>query len=130
MTWFKPQFRRTHLWVLLGFLTLFAWVSVRAQLAVTPGNGARAEAHGLKTLQLTFAGPLAGGIVRNGQSCCRAWSWALLPYSAAGLALGVLFQFLPLPAGKAWSRVRMTLWVLGLVAWFGGAILSYGHALG
>lgn len=115
--------------MLLGFLTLFAWVSVRAQWAVTPGDGARAEAHGLKTLQLTFAGPLAGGIVRNGQSCCRACSPALLPYSAAGLAIGVLFQVLPLPTGQGWGRVRMTLWVLGLVAWFGGTILSYGHAL-
>ncbi|MFO1457829.1 MAG: hypothetical protein U1G08_00365 [Verrucomicrobiota bacterium] len=126
---FKPQFRRTHLWVLLGFFAFFAWVSVRAQWAVTPGDGTRAEAHGWRTLQLMFAGPLAGGIVRNGQACCRACSLALLPYCGAGLALGNLFQFIPLPAGKGWGRLRMAFWVLGLVAWFGGAILSYGHAL-
>jgi hypothetical protein len=46
----------------------------------------------------------------------------IVPYCAAGLGAGLLFQLVPLPRGS--MRVRITAWCVGLLGWFSGTVLS------
>ena len=77
----------------------------------------------------TILGPMTGAIARNCQSCCLAFSLSLLPYCGAFLIAGTLPQFIKLPFSRGASALRMTMWVLSLLGWFLGGIVSYGHAL-
>ncbi len=77
----------------------------------------------------TITGPLTGAISRGFQSCCLEYSLLLLVFCAPVLLGGILLQFLRLPERRWTGTLRMTAWVLGWVVWFGGGILSFGHAL-
>jgi hypothetical protein len=77
----------------------------------------------------TILGPMTGAISRNCQSCCLAFSLSLLPYCGAFLAAGTLPLFIELPFKWGASALRMTLWIVGLLGWFFGGIVSFGHAL-
>jgi hypothetical protein len=125
----RRRFSLGHTVIFLGFAAAFLWLNDRAQLGVTPGNGARPTSTPGRTVLLTVAGPLAGGIIRDYQACCWKASLALLPYCAGILAAGAAVQFLPLPRRNGFQAVRLVAWFLGLTGWFGGAVLSYGHAL-
>lgn len=54
---------------------------------------------------------------------------SLLPYCGAFLIAGTLPLFVKLPFQWGASALRMALWVLGLLGWFLGGIVSYAHAL-
>ena len=45
------------------------------------------------------------------------------------LAAGTLPLFIKLPFSRGASALRMVLWVMGLLGWFLGGIVSYAHAL-
>ena len=58
-----------------------------------------------------------------------SFSLALLPYCLSALAVAMLVQIV-FPARAMWLRaLRALVWVAGLVVWFGGGIVSFGHAL-
>jgi hypothetical protein len=76
-----------------------------------------------------ISGPFTGAIARNSQSCCLQFSRSLLPYCGSFLGAGVLFQLVPLPFQRFASGIRLTVWCVGLLGWFGGALVSFAHAL-
>jgi hypothetical protein len=67
-------------------------------------------------------------VARDCQSCCLKFSLSLLPWSGACLAGGILFQIVPLPCQRFATALRLMMWCLGLLGWFGGGVVSFGHA--
>lgn len=123
------RFTKRHLWILLGFYIAFAALSL---LLLLPGS---LSGHGDPlTWSLTaslgsFSGPFTGAIARGFQSCCLEFSLSLCPYCGSVLGIGLLFQFVPLHSGRFEHGFRLTMWSLGLLGWFGGVLISFGHAL-
>ncbi len=74
-------------------------------------------------------GPLSGGVLRDWQSCCARASLSILPWSLALVALGLGLQFAVAPTSAWRNVVRWLGWMLALLGWFGGAVLSDLHAL-
>jgi hypothetical protein len=77
----------------------------------------------------TILGPMTGAISRNCQTCCLNISLGLLPYCAAFLVLGTMPLFLKLPFQRGASVLRMVIWIVGLLGWFLGGIMSLAVAL-
>lgn len=77
----------------------------------------------------TITGPLTGAISRDFQSCCLEMSLMIAAVCGPILAVAVAVQFVGSSRG-GWARAgRMAAWVFGWLIWFGGGILSFGHAL-
>jgi len=74
-------------------------------------------------------GPMAGAVVRNYQGCCLDFSLMLLPYCAAGLMGAFAVQLIVPPRGWVTRTLRLLAWAVGWFIWFGGAIVSFMHAL-
>ena len=124
---FQNHFTKAHLFVFLGiwlgFTVLTYWIAE---------HGIEQDSHRklvILTTLGTILGPMTGAISRNCQSCCLAASISLLPYCGAFLAAGTLPLFIKLPFKWGASALRMALWIVGLLGWFLGGIVSYGHAL-
>ena len=121
------HFRRVHLHVFLGCYLAFAgltWLVLHAG-----SESDRRERPMVAATLGTVTGPFTGAIARHGQACCWRFSVAVFPWCALFLAVGILFQVMPLPV-RRWERaVRLTLWCIGLLGWFGGALVSFLHAL-
>jgi hypothetical protein len=123
----ENHFAKSHLFVFLGiwlgFTALTYWITQR---------GIEQYDHNrlvfLTTLG-TILGPMTGAISRNCQSCCLAFSVSLLPYCGAFLILGTVPLFVRLPFQRGALVLRMMLWIVGLLGWFLGGIVSFGHAL-
>ncbi len=133
MSWRAVLRRAPRTWILLGFYSLFTLLTFGAVIsAQSDGTGAQTS-YALGRIALTavapLSGPFLGAIAREWQSCCTANSLSLLPVAAAALAAGCLLQFVPLPAGPGWERVRLSCWTAGWLIWFGSGIFSLGHAL-
>lgn len=77
----------------------------------------------------SLSGPFTGAVARGFQSCCWRFSLMLAPWCGAALLAGISFQFIPLPARAGWTVLRLIVWGLALLAWFGGGVISFGHAL-
>jgi hypothetical protein len=121
------HFTRTHLHVFLILYVVFAGLSL---LALTRQSASDWRHNwNLAATIGSFSGPFAGAIARNFQSCCWKFSVSLFPYCAAFLLGGGLLQFVPIPWSSAERPVRLTAWVIGLLGWFGGVVVSYAHAL-
>jgi hypothetical protein len=75
------------------------------------------------------SGPFTGALARHFQSCCWRFSLALFPWCALFLGAGLLGQIVALPFERFERTVRMTLWCVGWLGWFGGAWVSLAHAL-
>ncbi|HEU5125827.1 MAG TPA: hypothetical protein VFW05_17380 [Verrucomicrobiae bacterium] len=124
---FFNNFSRVHLYIFLGFYITFA-----ALTFFTLDSGSDSERRENQIVGATFgvvSGPFTGAIARHFQSCCRQFSIALLPYCAAILGAGIFFQIVPLPFQRFERVVRITFWSIGLLGWFGGALVSFMHAL-
>jgi hypothetical protein len=52
-----------------------------------------------------------------------------MPWCLAGLAAGIAVQIAVPRRGRLSRMVRVVAWVVGLVVWFGGGIVSFAHAL-
>jgi hypothetical protein len=77
----------------------------------------------------TILGPMTGAISREFQGCCLEFSLSLAPYCLAALLLGAGVQVV-VPPKPAWlAPVRVIAWLAGWLVWFGGGIVSFGHAL-
>jgi hypothetical protein len=123
----ENHFTKAHFFVFLGiwlcFTTLTYWIAE---------HGIEQYDHNklvvLTTLG-TILGPMTGAISRDCQSCCLNFSLSLLPYCLAFLILGTIPLFIKLPFHRGSSVLRMALWIVGLLGWFLGGIVSYSHAL-
>jgi len=115
------------LYIFLGFYVAFAAITFFVLNA-----GSESDRRANQIAGATFgvvSGPFTGVIARHFQSCCLQFSVTLFPYCAAFLGAGVLFQIVPLPFQRFERTVRLTFWSIGLLGWFGGALVSFAHAL-
>ena len=113
------------------FLSLWAVFTLLTFL-ITHGGLDEGPEHDLRVLQTTLGtltGPLTGAIARGFQRCCLKFSLSLMVFCAPILSAGILAQFMGPLGGKKTRIVRMSLWILGWLAWFLGGIVSFGHAL-
>jgi hypothetical protein len=121
------NFSRKHLYIFLGFYFGFAaftlFILSRQSASDWRENWNLAAAVG------SFSGPFTGAIARGFQSCCWRFSVGVFPYCGALLLAGFVFQFVPIPwvSGERW--LRLMAWSIGLLGWFAGGLVSFGHAL-
>jgi hypothetical protein len=112
------NFTRLHCYVAGALYLIFALLSIYCCLRLSVPSGVTVIA-----ALATFSGPFTAGLVHP-----PAMQFALstLPFFAAFIGLGSLFQVLRLPIGRGdGARVFYILtWMFGLLVWFGGAILS------
>lgn len=125
MRFLATHFTRTHGYIALGFWLVFSGLTLF--LVCQPKNN-EGLVNIVVTTLATVSGPMVGAVARNCQSCCLKFSLSLLPWSGAFLATGILFQFVPLPFQRFAKALRLTMWVLGLLGWFGGGVVSFAHA--
>lgn len=127
MSIFQNSFTRHHLWVFLRIWLCFTGVSY-----LIAEHGIEQDGHNRLVCLTTFGtilGPMTGVISRHCQSCCLRFSLGLLPYCGAFVILGTLPLFIRLPHFRGVSGLRMAMWIIGLLGWFLGGIVSFGHAL-
>ena len=123
----ENNFTKKHLWVFLVIWLCFTgWTYWIAEHGIDQYNHNRLVA---LTTCGTILGPITGAISRNCQDCCLQFSLGLLPYCLAFLILGTIPSFLRLPFQSGASALRMIFWILGLLGWFLGGIVSFAHAL-
>lgn len=123
---FENHFTRTHLVVFLGM-----WLSFTVVTYWIADHGIGQDEHGklvFLTTCGTILGPMTGAISRNCQSCCLKFSLSLMPYCGAMLAIGTIPLLLRLPFKRGAAVLRMAMWIVGLLGWFLGGIMSFGHA--
>jgi len=121
------NFTRTHLFIFLGFYIVFAGLT--ALVLNLQSESDRREAPIVSATLGSISGPFTGAIARHYQSCCLEFSMSIFPYSAALLGIGVLAQIVAMPWKCCERSMRLVAWCLGLLGWFGGVLLSFGHAL-
>jgi hypothetical protein len=118
MRLFANNFTRLHAYVAGGLFLAFALLSVYCclRMSVPPGSAVIAAL-------ATVSGPFTASLIHPP---AMQLALRILPFFAAFIALGALFQILRLPIGRGdGARVFYILtWMLGLFVWFGGAILS------
>jgi len=118
---------RAHVFVFLGI-----WLCFTGLTFWTADHGIGQDDHGklvCLTTCGTILGPMTGAISRNCQSCCLRFSLSLLPYCGTLLAAGTVPLCVRLPFRRGASVLRMVMWIVGLLGWFLGGIVSFGHAL-
>ena len=126
--WLLTQFSRWHAWVAVvtwlafSVLTLVIVLKALDRAADRPRTVAA-------TTAATILGPMTGAVSRDFQDCCLKFSLWLLPCCFGGLVAGAATQIVVPPRGWLTGAVRVVAWVAGLVIWFGGGIVSFGHAL-
>ena len=121
------QFRKVHLYIFLVFALGFDLVSFWVLLQQSPSNWR--ENRNFTAVFLSVSGPFTGAIARPSETGCLQFAWKLFPYSVGILSLAVVFQFLRLPFQRGAKTLQIVLWVLSLLGWFGGGILSLMFAL-
>ena len=119
------HFTRTHVYIAGGFLLVFS--SFTLFLVCHPKNN-EGLLNIVVTTLATVTGPMVGAVARGCQSCCLKFSLSLLPWSGAVLAAGILFQIVPLPFQRLAKTLRLMVWCVGLLGWFGGGVISFAHA--
>ncbi len=125
------QFTRFGLSHAVVFGVVWLGFTALTYMAVSGGLSNASQERGLVAMTTlgTIAGPMTGAISRRFQGCCLQASMSLLPYAATGLVIGVLFQCLPLPCRRGWQGLRLSVWGLGWLVWFGSGMVSFAHAL-
>ena len=118
---------RAHLYAGVAFYVVFAALTFFLLSRQRPGDWR--ENWNVAATVGCVSGPFTGAIARGFQSCCWRFSVELFPYCAGLLLGGAAFQFLPLPLRRPWSVLRLAVWCGGLLGWFGGGLVSFGHAL-
>lgn len=123
----ENNFTKKHFWVFLGIWACFTvwtyWIA---------DHGIDEYDHGRLVVLATLGailGPMTGAISRDLQGCCLEFSLSLLPYCGAFLLAGTIPSFIKLPSESGATALRMAAWVVGLLGWFLGGIVSFAHAL-
>lgn len=125
VTLIENHFTRAHGYIALGFLIVFGGFTL---FVVGQPKNHEGLTNIVITTLATVSGPMVGAVARECQSCCLRFSLSLLPWSGTFLAIGVLFQMVRLPFERFATTLRLTLWCVGLLAWFGSGLVSFGHA--
>ena len=120
--------KRVHGWTFAALFAAFSALTCWATNVLLDA-GPHHTRYVILTTAATLLGPFTGAIARRSQSCCLAFSWSLLPYAGAALAVCMAVQLAPLPSGRWWERLRLLAWSAGWFAWFASGIVSLGHAL-
>ena len=121
------HFSRAHLRLFVGFYIVFGAVTFFILNSGTVSDR-RENAIAVATVGVV-SGPFTGAIARNCKSCCLAFSRSILPWCASFLGVGLLFPIVPLPFQRFARATRLSVWCVGLLGWFGGALVSFLHAL-
>lgn len=123
---FTRRHLRIALLVLAAFLLLNAWIAWQVRESTSSPE---------RLVWMVLAvplGPLTGAVVRGWpldatHSSCIENAFSLLPWSALALVLAGLAQWFG--GSRPVGRLRLTLWCLGWIAWFGGGIVALAHSL-
>ncbi len=127
MNIFENNFSKRHLHIFLTILIFFT-IANFAILCAAMDSWDNFK-YVFLTTAATITGPMTGAIARQWQSCCTEFSLKIMMFCAPVLMLGILFQFLKLPFTKFAAAIRLFLWIVCLMIWFLGGIISFGHAL-
>ena len=127
MSVFNNQFRRIHFYVLWGLIAVFSTLTLGMLILQSPSDWR--DNHNFSATVLVVSGPFTGAIARPSSSSTLGFSWALFPYCAGILLVGVLLQFVRLPFKQGARSIQMVFWVLSLLGWFGGGFVSLMYAL-
>jgi hypothetical protein len=127
MNIYENNFSKRHLHIFLTILILFTIANFAILCAALDGQNK--YIYVVLTTAATITGPMTGAIARQLQSCCTEFSLKIMMFCAPVLLLGVLFQLIKLPFKKFAAASRLVIWILCLLIWFLGGILSFGHAL-
>jgi hypothetical protein len=119
----REGFSRTHWFVVSGLLLVFTGLTLAACLDGSASD--LRERHILAATMGTITGPFTGAIARPSQSSCLRCGWELLPYCGGILAAAFCLQMFPSFLRRG---ARLSCWVLGWLAWFGGGVLSLMYA--
>lgn len=120
-------FDRAHL---VSFLTLYTLFALLTFLALRPAEKQNATLpKALLVAAGAVSGPFTGAMARGFQSCCWRNSLQLAPYCGGILMIGTVLQWVPMPFQAGQRLVRLTLWLVGWLGWFGGGLVSFAHAL-
>ena len=121
-----PHFTGLHRRVLLWFYAVFAALTFLLMLPGAVSGHGEPLGTGVAAAMLAVSGPFTGILARDHWDCsgCHSFTMLILPYCGAALAGAFLFQFTPLPPMKFERPVRILTWVLGLLGWFAGTVLS------
>jgi hypothetical protein len=125
MNIFINHFRRVHLYIFLGFALAFSIFTYYAVIHMSPGdwNDWRGT-HPYRATLLTIFGPFTGAILRPFDQDCWQTSRGLLLFCAPLLVFGLLCQLVRLPFRRGAQALRIAMWVIGLLSWFAGSVLS------
>src|SRR5687767_4602769 len=128
LRWLMSRFSRWHLWTALTLWLFFSGLTLWIVAENLDNASGRTYRIALTTAG-TVLGPMTGAISRDFQGCCLDFSLALMPVCGGALFVALVVQLVVPPRG-AWTRVcRVLAWTAGLFVWFGGGIVSFGHAL-
>ena len=123
----ENNFSKRHLHIFLTILILFTIANFAILCAGLDGQNK--YIYVFLTTAATFTGPMTGAIAHQWQSCCTEFSLKIMMFCAPVLLFGTIFQLIKLPFKKSAGAIRLFLWILCLLIWFLGGILSFGHAL-
>jgi hypothetical protein len=126
--WVRTRFSRWHAWVAVALWLAFSGLTLLILLGGNAG-ATRPPKTVAATTAGTVLGPMTGAISRDFQGCCLRFSLMLMPYCLGGLGTGIVVQLAVPRRGWLTRGVRVVAWVFGLIVWFGGGIVSFGHAL-
>lgn len=126
MTPNRHVFAGTHL---VSFLTIYAVFAVLTFLALRLPEKHSTTSKAVLVSLGAISGPFTGAMARDFQSCCWNNSLQIAPYCGGILMLSIGLQVIPLPFQSGQRFVRLALWVGGWLGWFGGGVVSFGHAL-
>jgi hypothetical protein len=124
---FTSQFRKVHLYIFFAFSAVFSALTFWTLIHQSPSDWR--ENHNFTATLLTVSGPLTGAIACPSQTDCWRFGWRIFPYCAAILLFALFCQLVRLPSQRVAMAVRIAFWVLGLLGWFGGGVLSLLFAL-
>ena len=126
MKLFANHFQLVHFYIFVGFVVTFTGLTFWGTIHQSPSD--RRENNYMVATLLTFSGPFTGAIARPSQHTCLKNSLMLFRYCAAFLATGTLLQVVVFPLRRSADCLRITGWVIGLLGWFAGAVLSLLYA--
>ena len=123
---FARRHLRSALIVLAVFVVLNAWIAWSFRESYGPPE---------RLIWMVVAvplGPLTGAVVRGwpldaSDSSCVDNAFSLLPPHGLALGLAVLLQWVGSARPPGW--IRMTIWIVGWIAWYAGGLLALGHSL-
>jgi hypothetical protein len=123
----SQHFSRTHGYIFLGFYLALAGGTF-CVLSRQSASDWRDNWNAAATVG-SLSGPFTGAIARHFQACCWKCSVTLFPYCAAFLLGGFTFQFVPIPWEAGQRTLRLVVWSIGLLGWFGGGVVSLVHGV-